>query len=106
MVNALPDEALPPVAVTLGETGYVQPVAAQSPKLLLTKNEAAGIAKSVELLESVEAPVQPGQELGRLVLTASDGTELASVPLVADCAVEKLSLWKIFLRYLGIVTMA
>lgn len=106
LVNALPDEALPPVAVALGEAGYVQPVTAQSPKLLMTKNEAAGITKSVELLESVEAPVQPGQELGRLVLTAADGSELAAVPLVADCAVEKLGWWKIFLRYLGLVTMS
>lgn len=105
LVNAMPDEALPPVAVALGEAGYVQPVTAQSPKLLLTKSEAAGVTKAVELLESVEAPVQPGQELGRLILTAADGTELASVPLVADCAVEKLGWWKIFLRYLGLVTM-
>ncbi|MDD6189449.1 MAG: D-alanyl-D-alanine carboxypeptidase [Clostridiales bacterium] len=105
LVSALPDEALPPLAVTLGEQSYIQPVTAQSPKLLLTKSEAAGVTKSVERPESVEAPILPGQEIGRLVLTAADGSELASVPLVADCPVEKLSWWKIFVRYLKLVSM-
>ena len=105
LVNAMPDEALPPVSVTLGEAGYVQPVTAESPKLLLTKGEAAGVTKTVELAESVEAPVQAGQELGRLLLTSAAGEEMASVPLVADCAVERLSWWQIFVKYLHIVCM-
>ena len=106
LVSALPDEALPPVAVELGETGFVQPVAAQSPKLLLTKTEAAGITKSVELAASVKAPVMQGQELGRLVITAADGTELSSVPLAADCAVGKLGWWQIFVELLRLITMS
>ncbi len=106
MVNALPDSALPPVAVELGEEKWIQPVTAESPRLLMSKTDAAGISRSVELLESVPAPVKQGQELGRLLLTDSAGNELASVPLVADCAVEKLSFWAVLLRYLAIVTMS
>ena len=106
LVSALPDEALPPVAVELGEAGFVQPVTTQSPKLLLEKSEAAGITKSVELIGSVKAPVYQGQELGRLVITAADGTELASVPLAADCAVAKLGWWQIFVEYLRLITMS
>lgn len=106
LVSALPDEALPPVAVELGEAGFVQPVAAQSPKLLLTKTEAAGITKSVELAPSVKAPVMQGQELGRLVINSADGTELAAVPLAADCTVEKLSWGQIFVKLLCLITMS
>ena len=106
LVSALPDEVLPPVAVALGEQGFVQPVPAQSPKMLMDKSEAAGVTKTVELLGEVQAPVVQGQELGRLVISAADGAELISVPLVADCAVEKLSWWHIFAKYLGIITMS
>jgi len=106
LVSALPDEALPPVAVALGEQSFVQPVPAQSPKLLMNKSEAAGLIKSVELPDGVQAPVEQGQELGRLVISAADGTELTSVPLVADCAVEKLSWWQIFVKYLCLITMS
>lgn len=106
LVSALPDEALSPVAVTLGEADFVQPVPAQSPKLLLPKAEAAGLVKTVELPEAVAAPVAQGQELGRLRLSAADGRELASVPLVADCAVEKQSWLRLFLRFLSLVTMS
>lgn len=106
LVSALPDEALPPVAVMLGEESFVQPVPSQSPKLLMNKSEAAGLIKSVELPKEVQAPVEQGQELGRLVISSADGTELASVPLVADCAVEKLSRWRIFVKYLCIITMS
>lgn len=106
LVSALPDEALPPVAVMLGEESFVQPVPSQSPKLLMNKSEAAGLIKSVELPKEVQAPVEQGQELGRLVISSADGTELASVPLVADCTVEKLSRWRIFAKYLCIITMS
>ena len=106
LVSALPDEALPPVAVTLGEQSFVQPVPAQSPKLLMNKSEAGGIIKSVELPNEVQAPVEQGQELGRLVISATDGTELTSVPLVADCAVGRLNWWQIFVKYLCLITMS
>lgn len=101
LVSALPAEALPPVAVSLGAQRYVQPVVAESDKLLLEKTEAAGIIKTVELPERVAAPLAEGQELGRLLICAADGQALATVPLVADCAVEKLSWWQIFLHYLS-----
>ncbi len=106
LVSAMPDEVLPPVAVALGEQSYVQPVPAQSPKMLMNKSEAAGIVKSVELPAEVQAPVEQGQEIGRLVITSADGGELATVPLAADCAVAKLSWWEIFLRYMRLITMS
>ena len=106
LVSALPDEALPPVAVTLGRTGYVQPVPAQSPRILLTKAEAAGLEKAVELADEVPAPVEAGQELGSLVLRSSSGEELARVPLVADGEVPRLGWGELFVKYLRILTMA
>ncbi len=106
LVSALPDEALPPVAVTLGRTGYVQPVPARSPRILLTRAEAAGLEKAVELVDEVPAPVEAGQELGSLVLRSSSGEELARVPLVADGEVARLGWGELFVKYLRILTMA
>lgn len=105
LVSALPDEALPPVKVSMGEKETLQPVTAQSPKLLLEKSEAAGLNKTVELAESIPAPVKAGQEIGRLVLTSEAGTEIATVPLVADEDVERLGWWQIFVKYIRIITM-
>ena len=99
LVSALPDEALPPVPVELGEADAAQPVPAESPRLLLRRAEAAGLTKETELAESL-TPVAEGQELGRLVLRSASGEELASVPLVAAEPVPRLSWWQLFLRCL------
>lgn len=106
MLSALPDEALPPIPVELGRAAAVQPVPEESPRLLLRRGEAAGVAKTVELAEGVTAPVKAGQELGRLLIRSGSGEELASVPLVAAQAVERLSWWELFLRVLRLLGMA
>ena len=106
LVSALPDEALTPVAVTLGRTGYVQPVPARSPRILLTRAEAAGLEKAVELASVISAPVEEGQELGSLVLRSASGEELARVPLVADEAIPRLGWGELFVKYLRLLTLA
>ena len=103
LLSALPDEALPPLPVELGRTAAVQPVPAESPRLLLRRSEAAGVTKEVTLAEGLTAPVEEGQELGRLILRSAAGEELASVPLVAAEAVPRLSWWELFLRVLRLV---
>ena len=97
LVDALPDGALPPVAVALGKEKYIQPVMGTGTKLLIKKTEAAALRKELALPESVEAPVAAGQELGCLRLLDGDGRELMCLKVVAPAAVERLGWGRLFL---------
>ncbi len=97
LVDALPDGALPPVAVELGTERYIQPVMGGSTKLLMKKAEAAALRKELELPEKTQAPVAAGQALGRLRLLDGEGRELLSLPVVAPAAVPRLGWGRVFL---------
>ena len=95
-------EALPPVPVTLGTTGQVRVVCGGSGKLLVEKAVKNTLEVRAELPESAAAPVEPGQPLGRLILTAGDRT-VAEVPLTAAEGVMRLSalqIWRGLVRVL------
>jgi D-alanyl-D-alanine carboxypeptidase (penicillin-binding protein 5/6) len=95
---AVPDEALPPIPVTLGTQATVQPVPSDE-KLLLEKTKLASLTKTVELAERVEAPVSAGDVLGTLRLTAGDEV-LAEVPITAGESVPRLTWGQVALRLL------
>ena len=97
LVDALPDGALPPVAVELGTEKFLQPVMGGDTKLLLKKTEAAALQKELELPEKVEAPVAAGQVLGKLRLLDASGRELLSLPVVAPASVARLGWGRVFL---------
>ena len=97
LVAVYPDQAIPPVAVELGEYATVQPLLAATPRILLEKGQAGKVETSLELAESVQAPVEEGQILGQVVVRV-DGAVIAKLPLTADRAVERLSAWGIFRR--------
>ena len=105
LLTVYPDQALPPVEVLLGESGTVQPVLAQTPTVLLEKTQAANVTQSISLCESVEAPVEKGQTLGTMTVTA-DGEVVATIPIVAAQAVERLSVGGIFQRMLRSLFLA
>ncbi|HHU22191.1 MAG TPA: D-alanyl-D-alanine carboxypeptidase [Clostridiales bacterium] len=88
-------EALPPVYVELGQVNSVQPVYDGKEAALVKKTELSNLEYSMELCESVRAPVTKGQSLGTLTVTMG-GKPLAEVPIVAGDDVEKLSRWQIF----------
>ncbi len=98
------DEVLPPVAVRLGSADSVQPVYSGEETALIGKSGTADISYSIELPESVSAPVEEGQQLGKLTVKI-DGEVFREVPLVAGSAVERANLLGIFtnlaLSYLG-----
>jgi len=81
LAKAAPDGALAPVPVALGVQATVQPVIPES-SLLLKREQAAHLEKSVSLSSGVEAPVAKGDALGTLTVT-SDGETVAEIPLVA-----------------------
>ena len=97
LVDALPDGALPPVAVELGKEKYIQPVMGGETKLLLKKTEAAALRKELELPERLEAPVAAGQTLGTLRLLDGEGRELLRLPVIAPEGVERLGWGRVFL---------
>lgn len=99
------DEVLPPVKIRLGKSDSVQPVYSGEETALIKKSGAADITYSVELPDSVAAPVENGQKLGTLTVSIG-GKVFREVPLVAENAVERAGLFGIFtdmaLAYLGI----
>lgn len=95
-----PDQAIPPVSVLLGEQDTVQPVTARECSILLEKSKAGTVTTQVELAESVEAPVEPGQKLGELKVLV-DGGQVDAIDLVAADGVERLGLGGIFKRFLN-----
>lgn len=105
LLTVYPEQALPPVEVLLGENATVQPVLAQTPSVLLEKTQAANVTQSISLCDSVEAPVEAGQTLGTMTVSA-DGQVLATIPIVAAQAVERLSVGGIFQRMLQSLFMA
>ncbi len=105
LLDVRPDQALPPVEVALGECSTVQPVLAQSGRILIDKAELNNVTTELRLTERVEAPVEAGQKLGEMVVSVS-GVEQQTIPIVADQAVERLTMPGIFKRFLDILFMA
>ena len=82
-VTVTPDEVLPPVPVTLGVRGTVQPVLTSENTLLVEKALANGLTKEVALAESVAAPVYAGDTLGQLTVRDAAGNTVAELPILA-----------------------
>ena len=92
LVDVQPQEPLAPLPVTLGAADSVAlTLPAEGHTLLVEKSRAGSLTQTVDLPESVAAPVQAGQQLGTLTVTDSGGDTLLTVPLLAAEPVEALS---------------
>ena len=88
----LPETAVP---VKLGTSDTIRCIPREDTALLVEKAQRAGITAETELLPEITAPVSQGQKLG--TLTIKSGTHiLKQIPLVAETAVPKLTLWQMF----------
>ena len=105
LASVAPEQALPPIPVLLGRAPTVQPIPLGAPTVLLEKGQAGSLTQSVTLCPDVEAPVEPGQVLGKLTVTAGDKV-VAEIPLVAASGVERLSAMGIFREMLRGLFMA
>ena len=99
LLDVFPSQALPPVDVILGRQDTVQPVLAQPSRVLVEKSAVDSISTRLELCQDVEAPVEEGQILGRMVVLQGE-EELCTIPIAAHAAVERLTLPGIFTRLL------
>lgn len=104
LATAEPPAPLRPIPVTLGETASVMPRLAGDSTILGAKEKLAAMEVQVELEEELAAPVEEGQELGRMTVT-SQGQTLAAIPLVASQAVPRLTYWQILQRCLKMAFM-
>ena len=93
-------ETLPEVAVELGTLDSVTPVYDGGGAVLLRAKDAEGLSWSLDLPESLPAPVRAGDVLGKLTLSNSAGP-VAEVPLLAGASSVRLSSPGIFIKLLS-----
>ncbi len=96
-----PDQPLLPVPVIMGKADVVAVELAEQEKVLLEKNRLAGMVKKVELVQSVEAPVQIGDPVGSFSVYDGEGEPICSCDIVAAEAVERLGLLDLWSRLLA-----
>lgn len=88
LTTARPAGILPPVAVTMGERQSFQPVLGENGKLLLEKGKT--VETTVDLPETLPAPIAQGQQVGTMTVTAG-GETVAQVPILAGESVARLT---------------
>ena len=83
LVSAAPEEPLPALPVTMGETDSVSlTLPPDALTAVVEKGQAASLERRIDLPESLPAPVRQGQQVGTLTLCSGD-TELMTVPILA-----------------------
>lgn len=83
LVSATPEEPLPALPVTMGETDSVSlMLPPDALTAVVEKAQAAALERRIDLPESLPAPVRQGQQVGTLTLCSGD-TELMTVPILA-----------------------
>lgn len=105
LVTPTPPEAIPAVPVTLGHTERIIPVLKDATPILIDKAKASSVQSSITVDDGVTAPVEKGQQLGLLRVTAGDEA-IAEIPLVAPEAVAALTWWDVMGQMLRALCMA
>ena len=83
LVSAAPEEPLPALPVTMGETDSVSlMLPPDALTAVVEKAQAAALERRIDLPASLPAPVRQGQQVGTLTLCSGD-TELLTVPILA-----------------------
>ena len=83
LVSAAPEEPLPTLPVTMGETDSVSlTLPPDALTAVVEKAQAAALERRIDLPVSLPAPVRQGQQVGTLTLCSGD-TELMTVPILA-----------------------
>ncbi len=89
-----PKTQIPSVPVALGREGEIRPVPSDDTPVLIEKSRQNSIATRVEVPEEIKAPVEEGQRIGTMILSA-EGEVLSEIPLVAPSAIERKTWWDI-----------
>lgn len=98
------DVVLVPIPVTLGTEDTLAPVLSDSTPILVNKGVQASVTRTVQLEQTLAAPIAQGQTVGVLTVEAN-GEVLKKIPLIAPKSIEKLTFGDLFLRLLQKVCM-
>ena len=93
------------IPVKLGTLPSVKAVPNAQNSLIIDKSQKKDITTEVTLETEIAAPVTKGQRLGTMTVKAGEHI-LAEIPMVAECSVDRLSFWDLFLEMLKSVTMS
>jgi len=102
--QAEPGEPLRPIPVELGEAAQVMPVIEGDATILGAKKDIQGMEVEIEVEEKLPAPVEAGQQVGKMTVTSGEKV-LAELPLVAAEGVGRLTYWQILERCLRMAFM-
>ena len=104
VITPTPEEVVT-VPVALGKSDRVAVKPARVGGLLIDKAQKASVTTQITLVDSAEAPVSLGQNLGTMTVRAGEQV-LAEIPLVAAEPVERLTYGDLFLLVLKRAAMA
>ena len=104
LAEARPPEALSPIPVELGDAPFVTPMLVGDATILAAKEKVNAMEVTVELEEMLSAPVEAGQQVGRMIVS-SGGEVLTELPLVAEKPVARLTYWQILEHCLKVAFM-
>ena len=79
------------ITVTKGINSSVNAIYDTSPSFLIKKGKESGITYEISLTDSIQAPISQNQSLGTITYSLN-GSTLATIDLVAENSVDKISL--------------
>lgn len=89
------DRPLLPLPVEMGRQEFAALELGKGEVQVLPREGLNRLEKTLELPESLQAPVEKGQQIGQLVVSL-EGKEVCRVPVLAAEGVERLGLWDVF----------
>lgn len=97
-------DQLRPVPVRMGKELSIMPEAGQINGIVLAKEDTAALTTDVQLVDTVDAPVEKGQQLG--TVTVKNGDEvLMTIPLTAGKSIDALTFGDIYREFLRVLLM-
>ena len=100
-----PDSAAGTVPVKLGKVQEISAIPGETPQFLIEKAQRGSVTTELILEPTVTAPVSAGQKLGTLTVRVGEQV-LAQIPMVAQNAVDRLTLGDLIVLVLKQTAMA
>ena len=89
------DRPLLPLPVDMGKQDTVALELGESLPRVLPRADLSRLEKTLELPQRLTAPIEPGQQVGDLVVHL-EGKEVCRVPVLATEGVQRLGIWDVF----------